>query len=389
MKSSVHERVSLKKIKHDNVKREYLLYVPRSYSDEVESPIVLNFHGYGGTALGQLYYSDWRDLSDKYGFILIYPQGLELQKGGSHWNPEPISKDSKSSSNDLGFINKLIKKISRKYSFDESRLYATGFSNGAGMAYGLAHHESELIAGIAPVSGLMNESNLSTISDISPVGVISFNGNEDWVRPIGGIDGYLASTIKTSRYWAQVNHSPSSKLKKYKRNSGNHVNRTSYFRKDGSTTIEQYIIKKGGHEWFDLNIGGRNLNQLAWDFLSKLSKKEGDLFIKEGNEFDIYKPDKFKYRSIDKIINFNPANDSLAINTDSFGIDSSATFASGINKKNVKQKLAKQDYDFLYDKRKGGIYFNENGANKGFGDGGIIAILSGAPELMAEHIAFI
>jgi len=82
-----------------------------------------------------------------------------------------------------------------------------------------------------------------------------------------------------------------------------------------------------------------------------------------------------------KITNFNPSTDTLEIDTDSFGIDSSATFAAGKNKKAVKKKLAKQDFDFLYDEKKGGLYFNENGADKGFGDGGIIAILKGAPDL--------
>ncbi|MBL6794446.1 MAG: hypothetical protein ISQ50_06330, partial [Synechococcus sp. BS307-5m-G36] len=77
------------------------------------------------------------------------------------------------------------------------------------------------------------------------------------------------------------------------------------------------------------------------------------------------------------------------IDTDSFGIDSSATFAAGANKKEVKKVLAKQDFDFLYDEKKGGLYFNENGAEKGFGDGGIIAILKGAPDLSADNLEFI
>ena len=55
----------------------------------------------------------------------------------------------------------------------------------------------------------------------------------------------------------------------------------------------------------------------------------------------------------------------------------------------IKKKLAKQDFDFLYDEKKGGLYFNENGADKGFGDGGIIAILKGAPDLSADNLEFI
>ncbi len=389
MKSSMNEIVPLRRLTHDNFKREYFLYVPSSYSDKDESPIVLNFHGFGGTAAGQLHYSDWRELSDKFGFILIYPQGLELQKGGSHWNPDPITSDGKSTSNDLGFIRKLLKKISIKYSVDASRTYATGYSNGAGMAYGLAHHESDLIAGIAPISGLMSDRNLLTRQDVSPVGLISFNGDQDWVRPVSGIEGYLASTFDTSHYWAQVNNSSRTQLKQFEQSSGDHIERTSYFREDGSAVVEQYIINRGGHEWFDLNVGGKNLDHLAWDFLSKLSKEKGDLIIAQDNSFDIYIPDSFTRRVVDKITNFNPSINTLEIDVDSFNIERSATFAPGNNTKSVKKKLAKHDFDFLYDEKKGGLYFNENGADKGFGDGGIIAILKGAPELTAENIDFV
>ena len=100
-------------------------------------------------------------------------------------------------------------------------------------------------------------------------------------------------------------------------------------------------------------------------------------------------PSNFNKKSADKITNFNPSTDSLEIDTDSFGIGSSATFASGKNKKEVKKVLAKQDFDFLYDQKKGGLYFNENGADKGFGEGGIIAILKGAPDLTSDNLEFL
>ena len=98
---------------------------------------------------------------------------------------------------------------------------------------------------------------------------------------------------------------------------------------------------------------------------------------------------KFKNKSADKITNFNPSTDTLEIDTDSFGIDSSATFAVGASKKEIKKVLTKQDFDFLYDQKKGGLYFNENGADKGFGDGGIIAILKGAPHLTNSNLEFV
>ena len=99
-------------------------------------------------------------------------------------------------------------------------------------------------------------------------------------------------------------------------------------------------------------------------------------------------PSTFNKELANKISNFSPSSDTLEINTDSFGIDTSATFAAGKNNRAVK-KLAKKDFDFLYDQKKGGLYFNENGADKGFGDGGIIAILKGAPDLTSDNLEFI
>ena len=115
----------------------------------------------------------------------------------------------------------------------------------------------------------------------------------------------------------------------------------------------------------------------------------GLFMTEEKTDDSIYKPKRYKIRFADKITNFNPTTDSLEINTDSFGVYSSATFTAGKNKKTVKNKLAKRDFDFLYDQKKGGLYFNENGSSKGFGDGGIIAILKGAPDLTGSNLEFI
>ena len=100
-------------------------------------------------------------------------------------------------------------------------------------------------------------------------------------------------------------------------------------------------------------------------------------------------PRKLNKNSADKITKFNPTTDTQEIDADSFGVDNSATFAAARNKKAVKKKLAKQEFDFLYDEKKGGLYFNENGADKGFGNGGIIAILKGALDLTSGNLEFI
>lgn len=138
------------------------------------------------------------------------------------------------------------------------------------------------------------------------------------------------------------------------------------------------IEKAKTHDPIEL-LGSIFQNKQNSNDTNKIGKQE---------DFNLLAPRKFNKKSADKITNFNPSTDTLEIDTDSFGIDSSATFASGKNKKAVKKKLAKQDYDFLYDQKKGGLYFNENGTDKDFGDGGIIAILKGTPELMNNNLIF-
>ena len=65
------DEVSLNHFAHDGIKREYLKYIPPGYSHINEAAVVLNFHGFGGTASGQLALSDWRDLAVKHDIILI------------------------------------------------------------------------------------------------------------------------------------------------------------------------------------------------------------------------------------------------------------------------------------------------------------------------------
>ena len=146
--------------------------------------------------------------------------------------------------------------------------------------------------------------------------------------------------------------------------------------------------------WAGYGYGDCDVEKIIkkWGFSPRASNEKNEDNASTDDSGDtlitVDQPTKYKKKYIDKITNFNPSTDTLEIDTESFGIDNSATFAAGKNKKKVKKKLAKQDFDFLYDQKKGGLYYNENGSDKGFGDGGIIAILKGAPDLSETNINF-
>ena len=72
---------------HDGIEREYLVYVPNEYDASISIPLVLNFHGFGGTAYDHYKYtSDMTSLADTANFLLVYPQGAAGSDGYSHWN---------------------------------------------------------------------------------------------------------------------------------------------------------------------------------------------------------------------------------------------------------------------------------------------------------------
>ena len=117
--------------------------------------------------------------------------------------------------------------------------------------------------------------------------------------------------------------------------------------------------------------------------------KSEDIFSSlKPHTIHISKPTKFRKRFAEKIINFNPSRHILEINTSSFGLDGCVRFGNGKNKRVVRSTLSKQNIEFLYDQKGGELYYNENGSEQGFGNGGIVAMLQGAPALSETNIQF-
>ena len=217
----------------------------------------------------------------------------------------------------------------------------------------------------------------------------------DWGNPrqINGVDEPLSQTEEITAYLAS--NIP------LRINGFDDINQSYGKRSDGSFTVIDWE-KRSSTETREQIINNVPLLQKQWlqddwyndplndNILSAPSNtNEGSRNENKPRKNILEKPVKFKKKFADKITNFNASTDTLEIDTASFDIDGDSTLAIGKNKKKVKKTFAKQDFDFLYDQKKGGLYFNENGSEKGFGDGGIIAILKGAPDLTSSNLEFI
>jgi polyhydroxybutyrate depolymerase len=251
-------------IEVDGETREYLIYIPNSYDTIKSVPLLLNFHGFGGSANEFMNDADMRSLAASYSFILVYPQGSSLD-GFSHWNACPIGGDNKSDADDFGFVEAIINKVSSQYNIDVERIYSAGYSNGGMMAYGLANYRSDLIAAVASVSGAM----LDCIGSTShPMPVVHLHGTSDGVLPYNGSNDWN-SVQSTLDHWINFNNTTTNPTVSTFNSEGTTIEHYVYGQGDRSVSVEHYKYIGGDHVWFSAAFQGRNTSELVWDFVSQ------------------------------------------------------------------------------------------------------------------------
>ena len=207
----------LEYIKHKGLNRTYRLFVPSRANNKYKKyPVVINFHGSRGNALQHKKLTRMNKTAEKYGFVVIYPNGTNpFCSTKLYWNSGfSCSMPNISKVDDVGFILSILQKVSSKIPIDSSRVYATGFSNGAMMTYKLANDISMHIAAIAPVAGTMITNNFNPKRKIS---VMHIHSVDDPVIPFFVVQKGKKSLFKLKlRYsvfdiikrWINFNHCP-------------------------------------------------------------------------------------------------------------------------------------------------------------------------------------
>ena len=254
-----------KTFSHDNVNRNYLIYIPDSYDSEIDYPLMFVFHGFGGIASEFINTADMRDLAESNNFIVVYPQGLDLGGTGSHWNCSNPSADNKSDVDDIGFIENLIDQLIVDYPvIDSKRIYAAGYSNGGFMSYYLACN-SKKFAAIGSVAGTMLDDSYQSCNANFPTAMINIHGTNDFDVPYDG-NTYYPSIPEVVDWWKNFNNTPNEDLLT---NQDGSIEQYKYYNDAGDIYVEHIKIIGGDHYWDDkLNYDGKNTSGLIWDFVS-------------------------------------------------------------------------------------------------------------------------
>lgn len=290
-------------LRHGGLQRVFRYYRPADLPEG--APLVLLFHGAtrsmsamfrpraGGT-------NAWPILADEAGFLLIAPNGTDAEtgapgSGGQVWNDCRASEGAAygtSTAADVGFAEALIAWAARRFGVDRGRAYATGASNGGGMALRLARERSASVA--AAASFIHNRPADDECGD--PPGaapVMLANGTADpfnpWVpgdEATRGETGRNRSAEETLDYWLRRNGLEASapqveELPDRDDGDGSRVIRRRYGA--GAQEVLFYEVRGGGHVMPSVRyavprlarrlLGPQNRDvegaRLAWQFLRR------------------------------------------------------------------------------------------------------------------------
>lgn len=261
------------------LERSYLVHIPLAIVAGSPLPVVLVFHGGGGNAENAAHMTGFDSLADKSGFLAVYPNGTgRLDDALLTWNAgECCGYAMQNHIDDVGFIRALLQDLRSVVAIDDKRIYATGMSNGALMAYRLACELSDQIAAIGPVSGTLN---FPACAPAQPVSVIHFHGTADQHIPYEGGNGpesltdtNFASVESSIQFWVANDRCGSSPA----RETFADIVRTTYQDCASGTGVELYTIQAGGHAWPGGTSGWEggdaptrtiSASQLIWDFFA-------------------------------------------------------------------------------------------------------------------------
>ncbi|ADB37543.1 extracellular catalytic domain type 1 short-chain-length polyhydroxyalkanoate depolymerase [Spirosoma linguale] len=273
---------------HQGQTRIYWVHIPPAYAKtDTSLPLVVALHGGGGSGQQFEAQSKLSEKADKEGFIVVYPDGL--QNPGvlklRTWNAGNCCGQiaSVKQTDDVGFIRKLIDKLTTTYRIDPKRVYATGHSNGAMLCYRLACEFPDKLAAIAANAGTMQLKTTCQPSRVLSIlhihsrqdnnvpytgGIGSRSLNKQWNAPV---DSTLAVFAKLAGCTPEK---PTTKT------AGLYTSYTWTGCRD-DVAIQYYLTTDGGHAWPGGQKGARFIgdapseafsnNDVIWDFFKSRS----------------------------------------------------------------------------------------------------------------------
>lgn len=342
---TVAQSQTLVSMSHDGLLRNFIYYKPSTWESSQTLPLLIVLHGLTQTATGIMEITDFNTIAEENNFIVCYPSGIN-----NAWNAN--MNVSVSSTDDKGFIEKIVAYFQLNFNTDSQKQYLCGFSNGGFMSHKMACESEECFAAIATVSGNMSDTVYANCNPKYLTSILHMHGTTDAVVPYLGSITTGVSVSQTMDKWQQFlscDPNPSSiDLPNPNLLDLSTVSRETYANCNNSS-LELIKIANGGHQWpgistFVGGVGNINMDiyspQVIWDFLNGKSCPNAGL-----NDFNLGSISVFP----------NPFNSEITIEMNKEIASIELKDLNGKTHFFTTQKLGKIETDFL----NSGIYFLE------------------------------
>lgn len=168
----------------DGQTRRYQWFLP--IKTQPAYPLVMILHGAFLTA-NQLINSamgEWRSIADEAGWIVVYPDGLNLA-----WNDCRHDSAVNQDINDVAFLDAVITRLQAQQPINRQRLYLAGVSNGGMMALRMVQESRHPIAAVATILASLPANSECRPATDTPSWLL-INSAEDQTIPWEG--GYVS-----------------------------------------------------------------------------------------------------------------------------------------------------------------------------------------------------
>lgn len=183
-------------LRSGGIQRNAIVHVPPR-PGRAKLPLLFVFHFAGGPARAMEESTGLSKLADRKRFVAVYPNAAPPNH---FWNISSAGTRA----DDVGFVRDLLDNLGPQVCFDPARVYATGVSNGGGMAARVGCDLSDRIAAVAPVAG--GYSTLPPCTRPLRASLLELHGTGDPIVPYTGHGPTHAGDVMTFvRQWAAAN----------------------------------------------------------------------------------------------------------------------------------------------------------------------------------------
>ncbi|MBN2776581.1 MAG: T9SS type A sorting domain-containing protein [Bacteroidales bacterium] len=294
----------------DETQRDYLEYVPTSYTGDVPAPVVFCLHGLGDdmnnfSNVGFNYVADLR------GWIVITPQALMASivgvgEIGTAWNSGAGIEDApylgdiilNEGVDDSGFLMAILDSLENHFNIDTDSVFFMGFSMGGFMSNRMGAEYSDRITAVASVSGTIGK--FFTPNPTSNINTLHIHGTADETVAYedAGFDTGMGiypvgmGAEELVEYWRNFNNAEETPIVNIfpdTQDDGKTFERYVYPNGDDDTYTAFIKVVGGDHEWYYLPQNDMDYTTEIYKFFTNtMDFSVGRVNNLEKSNFSIY-----------------------------------------------------------------------------------------------------